>query len=430
MEATRASLLSKVLEAVFQSGRAPLDSFKNYEFYYEEKLTQTFFIPAGLTFLIFLIWDLNTKPDDAFLLSTIRISFLLLALLLFTLNKLLTNRRLLRTSVFAFGVIACVLTEWISILLGPAAVQGAAGQLLILFFASGIFIVPMMSLLGVVAVSFASRLTTLWFANADFLYYFSDIYYLTVGAFLAATIRLVIFLFMLHAFDRAVQLRSEREKNHKLLVQLLPEHILGRLGHGDLSYAEGKKEVSIIFSDLVGFTALTKSISPGHLLDVLSDIFNAFDNIAKKYGIYRVKTMGDCYMAVSGMEVEGSSEAMNAINFAQDITNWIEDYSNEGGIDLKLRSGVATGSVVAGVIGANHPQFDVWGDTVNLASRLETTCPENAIQISEATYWRLQSELSLAELQEVIVSEYGKIKTYVIEPTRANDAIPLRRELS
>lgn len=399
---------------VFGGVKPPLESFDDFRFYYEYAASKVLVVPAGLTFLVFLIWDVRINPDHTIWLSLSRISYLVVSIFLLLAFVLIREKMLVRVSILLFAALASVLSELISLKLGDGAKQGPSGQLLIMFFASGLFLTPLISTLVIVSVSIFSRITLLVFVGAEGVFVFSELYYLAVGASLSILISITLSLFMVSAFERSVMLRRERELNKRILSQILPEHVLGKLEGGRRSYAEGRSEVSIVFSDIVGFSSLAKSVSPGHLLDILTDIFSKFDEIADSHGLQKIKTIGDSYMAVAGLKGEGADEVMRAISFSLEATEWIKAYSEEKMIDINLRTGIATGSAIAGVIGGAHPQFDVWGDTVNLASRLETSCPVNSIQISEATYWRVRGALCFDALAEIEIKDHGLVKTYIV----------------
>ncbi len=200
-------------------------------------------------------------------------------------------------------------------------------------------------------------------------------------------------------------LRTARSGTMPCLETQHREHshgrIADRLRDGEKSIAEAVGEATVLFSDLSGFTQLTKRLSPSHLVEILSDIFTALDGIADEKGVEKVKTIGDNYMVVGGVRNPSSRSAEAVAEFAIEAMNAIDNYALEHDLPLKIRVGMATGSVVSGVIGTKVPIFDLWGETVNLASRLESHGIESAIQVSESTYWRLHRDYEFENRGEI-----------------------------
>ena len=199
------------------------------------------------------------------------------------------------------------------------------------------------------------------------------------------------------AFRFKIALTAEKEISDAIVRNFLPDRIADRIKDGERSIAEAVGEATILFADLVGFTQLTKRLSPGHLVEILGHLFTRLDEIAEAKGIEKVKTIGDNYMAVSGVRNASSASAEAMAEFAIEALNAIDAYAKENDLPLKFRVGIATGAVVSGVISTKVPIFDLWGETVNLASRLESEGIEGAIQVSEATYWRLHREYEFEE---------------------------------
>jgi class 3 adenylate cyclase len=169
--------------------------------------------------------------------------------------------------------------------------------------------------------------------------------------------------------------------------------------------------VTVIFADLVGFSGLAKRLSPGHLVKLLNSYFSAADVCAERHGIEKVKTIGDAYLAVSG-GMSSTGDVPAALSFARDLMEEVSALANESGIDLKVRIGIHTGPVVGGVIGSNRLSYDYWGDTMNIASRLQGAAPPNGIAVSEATYFQTQSLQDYAP-QIVVLKGIGDTQIYV-----------------
>jgi len=168
------------------------------------------------------------------------------------------------------------------------------------------------------------------------------------------------------------QLYAERMRSNGLIEALFPARIAERLEAGEKVIAESHGEASVLFSDLVGFTTLTEKLSPGQLIEVLNDYFSMLDRLTEKHGVEKIKTIGDAYMVVSGLSEGGRDTAEHIADLALEMKESIQKYAEQHHFPLALRIGISTGQVISGVIGLKKPSFDLWGETVNLASRMES----------------------------------------------------------
>ncbi|MCW1382841.1 adenylate/guanylate cyclase domain-containing protein [Novosphingobium sp. KCTC 2891] len=210
------------------------------------------------------------------------------------------------------------------------------------------------------------------------------------GALIMAAINLAVGLTSRSAFRLADSLDIERSKNEELLLNMLPPAAVARIRSG-LLVADSYADASVIFIDMVGFSALAKRVSPGHLVELLNGFFNHADACAREHGIEKVKTVGDAYLAIAGGNVPSGNSADAAIAFARAVIAGVDGIGIDAGVEVGLRAGIHSGPVVGGVIGATRMAYDYWGDTVNIAARLEGTAPPNAIAISESTWLRARS---------------------------------------
>jgi class 3 adenylate cyclase len=217
------------------------------------------------------------------------------------------------------------------------------------------------------------------------------------------------------------ELAKSRQRVDDLLHSMLPKDIVARIQAGETTIADSHSEVSVIFADLVGFTVLSREISPARLVEMLNDLFSAFDLEAERYGIERIKTIGDAYMAVGGLASApvGTDHAVNAAEFAFAMLRAVQRMVDEQGYDIQVRIGLHIGPVVAGVIGMRHPAFDCWGDSVNLASRLEGRAPAGSILISESACWRLRPLYDVEPEGDVELKGMGLAKVYRLIGRRA-----------
>ncbi|OHC64284.1 MAG: hypothetical protein A3H93_14040 [Rhodocyclales bacterium RIFCSPLOWO2_02_FULL_63_24] len=186
-------------------------------------------------------------------------------------------------------------------------------------------------------------------------------------------------------------LRSEQEKSENLLLNILPRDIAAVLKSGRRTIADHYEDVSILFADVVNFTPLSERMRAEDLVEMLNEVFSHFDELAEKYGIEKIKTIGDCYMAASGVPLPRPDSARLLVRMALDIREYIASHEFVGQ-RLKLRIGINSGPIVAGVIGRRKFIYDLWGDAVNVASRMESSGSEGAIQVTRGTYERIKDQ--------------------------------------
>jgi adenylate cyclase len=213
------------------------------------------------------------------------------------------------------------------------------------------------------------------------------------------------------------EVEAGRLRIEELLHTMLPNEIVARIQRGETAIADAYGELSIIFVDLVGFTELCRRITPAHLVEILNRFFSEFDLRAERHGLDRIKTIGDAYMAVGGLN-RGESRADHAraaATFAREVQAVVSQFSKELGYPIKARVGLHIGPVVAGVIGTKRPAFDCWGESVNLASRLEGVAHPGSIIISESAYWRLKDDFPISVLDDVDLKGIGPTKIYLLE---------------
>lgn len=188
------------------------------------------------------------------------------------------------------------------------------------------------------------------------------------------------------------QLQAEQVKVERLLLNSLPRAIAERMKQGEVNIAEHHPDVSVLLADLVGFTTLAAHIGPEQVVYLLNEIFSGFDLLALKHGLEKIKTIGDAYMAAGGVPLPRPDHAEAIAELALDMMAEIEKFNRAYNTSIQLRIGISTGSVVAGVIGRWKFTYDLWGDTVNLACRLESLGQAGTILVSDLTYQRLREK--------------------------------------
>jgi class 3 adenylate cyclase len=226
------------------------------------------------------------------------------------------------------------------------------------------------------------------------------------------------------AFRARQQLDAANRRITELLANVLPPPIAARLEHQPQVIADSHGEATVLFADLAGFSTLARRLSPSHLVEVLNLIFSRFDEAAAGHGIEKIKTIGDCYMAATGVLNEGAGRtAVEAMaDFSLDLLGIVERSAAEIGLPLGVRIGISSGPVISGVIGKRKYSFDVWGDTVNLASRMQSAGLAGRVQVSEATYWRLQHAFEFETRGTVAVKGIGETPAYLLVARKRNEA--------
>jgi class 3 adenylate cyclase len=219
------------------------------------------------------------------------------------------------------------------------------------------------------------------------------------------------------------QLSIEQEKSERLLLNILPEPIADQLKEGHRNIADGFAEVTILFADIVGFTTLSERISPTQLVNLLNEIFSAFDKLSDEYGLEKIKTIGDAYMVVGGIPTFRSDHAEAIAEMAIGMQQEVAKFNAQHNAELSLRIGINTGPVVAGVIGTKKFIYDLWGDAVNTASRMESHSLPGCIQVTQSTYQSLRDKYLLEERGVIHVKGKGEMTTYFLKGKRVEQLV-------
>lgn len=202
-----------------------------------------------------------------------------------------------------------------------------------------------------------------------------------------------------------------------LLQSLLPGSIAQRIQAGETMIADSHGEVTVIFARITGLRDPDNSIQPIKRVRGLNRLFSIFDAESERYGIEKIKTIGGCYMAIAGLSVKptDNDHAENAANFAIAVRSIIQKWNSTFGVDIRFGIGIHVGPIVAGVIGQQRPRFDCWGDTVNIASRLESYASASKIYVSESTFWRLKPKFDMSHIGEYDMKGIGNTTIYELE---------------
>ncbi len=210
------------------------------------------------------------------------------------------------------------------------------------------------------------------------------------------------------------ELAAEKARTEDLLFNVLPQDIARRLKAGE-AVADSFSDVTVIFTDIVGFSQLAKTLSPGHLVRLLNSFFLLADQCAERHGVEKVKTIGDAYLAVSGGTASSAGGAREAVNFARDLILAMRQLAEDSGVNIQLRVGLHTGPVVGGVVGSSRLAYDYWGDTMNIASRIEGAAQPGAIALSEATCFACGNAHAFSEPEPVTLKGVGEMRIRRLE---------------
>lgn len=211
------------------------------------------------------------------------------------------------------------------------------------------------------------------------------------------------------------QLQIEQEKSERLLLSILPYPVAEQLKQGQNTIADSFPDATVLFADIVEFTKFAADRSPLEVVSMLNKIFSAFDWLAHKHGVEKIKTIGDAYMVVGGIPTPRIDHAEAIADMALDMLTEISRFQTSTGEQLNIRIGINSGPVVAGVIGTNKFIYDLWGDTVNISSRMESTGLLGCIQVTAATYNLLKDQYLFEERGIIDIKGKGEVTTYLLK---------------
>jgi class 3 adenylate cyclase len=220
------------------------------------------------------------------------------------------------------------------------------------------------------------------------------------------------------------ELRAEKERSEALLLNILPRSIVERLRRGETVIADHIAEATVLFSDLVDFTSLAARVSPERTVALLGDIFARFDALAAQHGLEKIKTTGDGYMVAGGVPEERSDHAVAVVEMALAMLDAVEAAGRSGAQPLQLRIGLNTGAVIAGVLGTHKFVYDVWGDTVNTAKRMESYGLPGRVHVSATTRRALGEAFRFEPRGLLEVKGKGSLETYFVDRRKEKAGTP------
>jgi class 3 adenylate cyclase len=219
-------------------------------------------------------------------------------------------------------------------------------------------------------------------------------------------------------FTNAKLLKKERERSDALLLNILPAQIAEELKQNGLAKPTFHQSATVLFTDFVGFSSKTVGIAPTLLTEILNDYFLAFDDICKRHQLEKIKTIGDAYMAVSGVPTANENHAKNCTFAALEMIDFVKKYEDKALINntlsFKMRIGLHSGELVAGVVGKEKFSYDIWGETVNIASRIESKSEADQVNVSAATYELINSDFECTHRGKIAIKNLGEVDMYFV----------------
>jgi len=260
--------------------------------------------------------------------------------------------------------------------------------------------------------------------ESDFSVEIAETRHLLVGGFIMIALFFVIIVYSFIQMKRANKIIAiEKDKNEKLLLNTLPIKVVNDLKENGKSDPQKFRDVTVCFSDIVGFTQASSNLDPKELIDELNDIYTAFDEIMVKYDCERIKTIGDAYLAVCGMPQKNPHHAEMMVRASLDIINFTKKRSNSSSLQWQIRIGLHSGNVVGGIVGVKKYIYDVFGDTINTASRMESNSSPMRVNISEQTYQLVKdsdfiksNNISFEKRDPINVKGKGTMEMYFVVP--------------
>ncbi|WP_162055904.1 adenylate/guanylate cyclase domain-containing protein [Pontibacter pamirensis] len=219
--------------------------------------------------------------------------------------------------------------------------------------------------------------------------------------------------------DAEQEVAREKEKTEQLLLNNLPQAVAERFKNDQSYLAEGYPSVSVLFADIVGFTRFSEKVAPDDLVQFLNEVFSKFDSLTEAFGLEKIKTIGDAYMVAGGVPVPSDNHLQRVCRMAIKIQEVIQEIKSPDGEPLRMRVGISTGPVTAGVIGVKKFIYDLWGDTVNTASRMESLAEGGSIQITGDVYEIIKNEFDCIARGTIQVKGKGAMATYLLIGAKA-----------
>lgn len=383
------------------------------------------FIPLGrlayglgiFAFIGYVFWDLLLDPNAFAKTGPIRV----LAVLHFCIGIGTTYLPAIRNNprywfplmVYFYCGYAILLTVIFSMLPG-GFIAGVGGLIVGGIFIPAITNGALHASIIMVSQAIASLLTMAFLGGSNF-EILNALWWIGAGVSFAIAFAYLLDVINRRAFHLERQLENEKQRSEALLLNILPADIAARLKASEEPLADTHESVSVLFADLAGFTNISRKMSADELVNLLNDLFSRFDKLAEMHGAEKIKTIGDAYMVATGLKGSVADHAENIADLALGMQKAFGEFRIDNNIDLKLRIGVHSGAVIAGVIGKQKFSYDLWGNTVNVASRMESEGIADQIQISAETQELLSKRYQTSLRGEIEIKGHRPRETYMLE---------------
>ena len=374
-------------------------------------------IIGALAFLGYQFWDLLLDQNALATTGPIR----LLVVLLFGAGFLASYLPVVRRSprfiylllILVYTMVA-IMYAWILARLPSGFSVGTSGFILGMIFIP-VLVWSYQQAISVVLPLVALPLAAMFLADASQFEIINAAAWTIGGASFVVGFAYLLDVINRRSFQLERLLEEEKEKSDTLLLNILPEDVALRLKLKEELLADHHDQVSVLFADLVGFTPLSRELSASQLVNLLNDLFSRFDMLTEQYGVEKIKTIGDAYMAATGLAGDASHHADRIADLALAMQAECRQFQHQRGVSLKVRIGIHSGTVVAGVIGKRKFAYDLWGDTVNIASRMESEGLPDEIQISAETRNLLSDRFRTEARGEITVKGHAPRIVYLLK---------------
>jgi adenylate cyclase len=372
-------------------------------------------IPISIViYLGFFLWDALYSPDLMLFTFTVRFFFALFGAIVYVTLFTSIAARYFQYIITAYGVVATLGICMILYVHPSGYVAGVAGVGLVIMYGSIFFFLQFRysAFFNMFAVLTSNLF--MWLGGYERFAFLNANFFIVSSAITGMAYNYMFEVVLRRYFSIERQLAAEKAESARLIKELMPEWVMDRVQKGEKQVAQAFGDATVLFSDMVGFTSLAGKVSPGHLVEILSKLFGRFDEVAIARKLERIKTIGDGYMLVGGVPTNLPDSAASVVECAKDFIQIVREFSAATGLGMSIRVGVATGAVVCGVLSTRKPVYDLWGETVNIASRLESTGQPNRVHVSETTYYRTRQLFTYEELTEVKLKGIGPMRTFLL----------------
>lgn len=372
---------------------------------------------AIFTFVAFQAWDLLLDPHALSKTGPLRLASVLHLSICFGLTYLPAFYKNPNLWLFLISYTYCgyvILLTLIFAQLPGGFVAGVGGWVV------GMIFVPFITngavqALGILLPFLAVALLTIALSGGTTFELVNALAWTGSGVGFAAGFAYLLDVINRQAFHLARMLETERQRSEALLLNILPAAIAARLKAREEPLADNHECVSVLFADLAGFSRISRTMSANDLVVLLNDLFSRFDRLVERHGAEKIKTIGDAYMVATGLTGSLADHAERIADLALGMQQAFAEFRTDNKVDLKLRIGVHSGAVIAGVIGRQKFSYDLWGDTVNIASRMESEGIADQIQISAETWKMLPDRYRTAPRGEIQIKGHSPRATFLLQ---------------